>query len=433
LRFAADAVLLMSNPARAGAAFDRPPMKFDLRFTEAPFTAFCDWYQLTQLQALMHQMSHAGGIRIRMNYTVRSRGANTARLRAVLREALDRFEDRHVILAEELPFLREVRYIKPLFADNLRDLRLHPRDFVEITERGGELAIAIEGGIQAMLFEQLILAIVSELWSQLTFPEPSEMLAASRRAVKLLESELEKIRRNAEADPEKPIRLTEAGTRRRFSLQHQREVLLRMREEIPQQLFGTSNIRFAKEMDLRLVGTQAHLFGMIFQQHGGTLATFPTRAMQAWVSEYRGDLGYMLPDVLTTRAWLQQVDLYFAKLFDGFRHDSGDPHAWTKLIIDHLTSLGIDPASKFAVYSDTLTIDAMRELWRRYEGNPWKTSYLIGTFLTNNVPGHKALSQVIKLSAVNGQPVAKISDEPQKASCDDREFLATLKKTFGIV
>ena len=103
-------------------------MKFDLRFTEAPFTAFCDWYQLTQLQALMHQMSHAGGIRIRMSYAVRSRGANTARLRAAVREALDRFEDRHVILPEELPFLREVRYIKPVFLDDLRDLRLHPRD-----------------------------------------------------------------------------------------------------------------------------------------------------------------------------------------------------------------------------------------------------------------------------------------------------------------
>jgi nicotinate phosphoribosyltransferase len=102
------------------------------------------------------------------------------------------------------------------------------------------------------------------------------------------------------------------------------------------------------------------------------------------------------------------------------------------MVLDHLRSLGIDPATKFAVYSDTLTVEAMLALWARYEANPWKTSYLIGTFLTNNVPGHRALSQVIKLSSVNGQPVAKISDEPGKATCDNPEFLANLKQTFGI-
>ena len=319
-----------------------------------------------------------------------------------------------------------------MFIDTLRDLRLHPRDYVQISERNGELHIVIEGAIQAILFEQLILSTISELWSQVTFPDPADRLAASRRGIAQLDVELAKIRRAAIACPDKPVRLTEAGTRRRFSMDHQREVILRMREAIPEQLFGTSNIRFARDMNLRLVGTQAHLFGMLYQQHGGTLATFPRRAMQAWVNEYRGDLGYMLPDVLTTKAWLQHVDLYFAKLFDGFRQDSGDPHVWTKQIIDHLSSLGIDPASKFAVYSDTLTVDAMLALWERYEGHPWKTSYLIGTFLTNNVPGHRALSQVIKLASVNGQPVAKISDEPEKATCGNPEYLANLKRTFGI-
>jgi nicotinate phosphoribosyltransferase len=407
-------------------------MKFDLSFTRAPFTAFCDWYQLTQLQALMHQLNHDGGVHVRMKYTVRTKGANTARLREPLREALDTFEDRHVLLPDELPYVRTVRYMKPVFVENLRDLRLHPKDYVEISERNGELNIVIEGGIQAILFEQPILAIISELWSQLTFPDATERLAASRQGIARLDTELAKITAAAVAQPMTPIRLTEAGTRRRFSLQHQREVLARLKERIPDQLFGTSNVHFAQEMGLRLVGTQAHLFGMLFQQHGGTLATFPNRAMQAWVNEYRGDLGYMLPDVLTTKAWLKHVDLYFAKLFDGFRQDSGDPHVWTELVTGHLRELGLDPATKFAVYSDTLTIDTMLALWARYEGNPWKTSYLIGTFLTNSVPGHKALSQVIKLSAVNGQPVAKISDEPEKATCDNPEFLANLKKTFGI-
>ena len=60
-------------------------MKFDLAFTDAPFTAFCDWYQLTQLQALTHQLDHDGGVSVCMKYTVRTKGANTARLKDALR------------------------------------------------------------------------------------------------------------------------------------------------------------------------------------------------------------------------------------------------------------------------------------------------------------------------------------------------------------
>ena len=41
--------------------------------------------------------------------------------------------------------------------------------------------------------------------------------------------------------------------------------------------------------------------------------------------------------------------------------------------------------------------------------------------------GFKALSIVIKLSRVNGNAVAKLSDEPSKEICEDPEFLSYLK------
>ena len=122
-------------------------MKFDFSFTRAPFTGFCDWYQLTQLQALTHQLNHDGGVRIRMKYTVRTKDGHTARLRGALREALDSFEDRHVLLPGEIPYVRAVRYMKPVFVDQLRDLRLHPSDHVQIGEQSGELHLVIDGGI----------------------------------------------------------------------------------------------------------------------------------------------------------------------------------------------------------------------------------------------------------------------------------------------
>jgi nicotinate phosphoribosyltransferase len=408
-------------------------MKLDLTFVQAPVTAFLDFYKWTMLQAMVHQLDHKGGVTLRYRYSVRSKQANTVRVRAALREAIDAFEDRHVLLPQELQHARAIRFLKPVFVDGyLRDIRLHPKDMVEIGEKDGELTVDIEGGITASLLETLLLAVISELMSQLAFPGPVERAAASDRGIAQLRLELAKLKQETAREPQKPVRLVEGGTRRRFSLEHHRRVLELLHENAREQLFGTSNIHFAFERGLRPVGTQAHEFAMLFQQHGGTLKTFVARALQAWVEEYRGDLGYALPDVLTTPAFLQSFDRYFAKLFDGLRWDSGDPHAWTDLVVKHLRDLGIDPATKFAVYSDALTLSTALDLWRRYEGTPWKTSYLIGTFLTNNIPNHKALSQVIKLVAVNGQPVAKISDEPSKAICDSPEFLATLKKTFGI-
>ncbi|MDR0902244.1 MAG: nicotinate phosphoribosyltransferase [Opitutaceae bacterium] len=408
-------------------------MKFDLSFTDAPVTAFLDFYKWTMLQAMAHQLNHSGGVRLRYRHSVRTKNAGTARVKDALREALDAFEDRHALPPDELRHARAIRFLKPVYVnDTLRDLRLHPKDMVRVGEKDGEVTVEVEGGIASSLLETLVLATVSELMTQLSFPTGAERRAASDRGLDFLAGEIKKLKAAVAAGPGKVFRLTEAGTRRRFTLAHHRRVMELIRNEMPGQLFGTSNIHFAFDMDLRPVGTQAHEFGMLFQQHGGTLKTFVSRSLQAWVEEYRGDLGYALPDVLTTKAFLESFDLYFAKLFDGVRHDSGDPHEWTRLVVSHFEKLGIDPASKFAVYSDGLDFDAALDLWRRYEGKPWKTSYLIGTFLSNNIPGHKALGHVMKLVAVNDQPVAKISDEPEKAICDSPEFLASLKQTFGI-
>jgi nicotinate phosphoribosyltransferase len=61
-----------------------------------------------------------------------------------------------------------------------------------------------------------------------------------------------------------------------------------------------------------------------------------------------------------------------------------------------------------------------------------KTSFGIGTFLSNDVEGVKPLSMVMKLVKVNGNPVAKISDSPGKNLCEDQEFVDYLKKVFEV-
>ena len=55
----------------------------------------------------------------------------------------------------------------------------------------------------------------------------------------------------------------------------------------------------------------------------------------------------------------------------------------------------------------------------------------IGTYLTNDL-GYEALQNVIKMVACNGQPVAKISDTPEKTMCSDQSYLAYLRSVFGV-
>ena len=45
-------------------------------------------------------------------------------------------------------------------------------------------------------------------------------------------------------------------------------------------------------------------------------------------------------------AFLRDFDLFFCKLFDGVRHDSGDPFEWGEKLIAHYHRMRIDPHTK---------------------------------------------------------------------------------------
>jgi len=151
--------------------------------------------------------------------------------------------------------------------------------------------------------------------------------------------------------------------------------------------------------------------------------------LQAWVDEYRGDLGIALSDTVGIDAFLRDFDLYFAKLYDGLRHDSGDPFEWANKVINHYEKLGIDPSGKTLVFSDGLNVVKATEIWNAFRGRV-KLSFDIGTNLTNDFDNIEPLQIVMKLTEVNGKPVAKISDSHGKGMCKDEAFLSYLKKVL---
>ena len=122
--------------------------------------------------------------------------------------------------------------------------------------------------------------------------------------------------------------------------------------------------------------------------------------------------------------------MYFCKLFDGARHDSGDPFEWGERMIEHYESNRVDPRTKTLVFSDGLSFPIAIQLYERFHQRI-RVAFGVGTNLTNDL-GYTPLQIVIKLVRCNGQPVAKLSDTPAKNMCDDEAYLQYLRQVFQI-
>ena len=198
----------------------------------------------------------------------------------------------------------------------------------------------------------------------------------------------------------------------------------------PEGFRGTSNVDLARRVGVTPIGTMAHEYLQAHQAFGYRLRDFQRMALENWVHEYRGDLGIALTDVVGMKAFLADFDLYFAKLFDGLRHDSGDPFAWGEAALAHYAALQVDAQSKQLSFSDALDFPKTFALYRHFADRA-RVSFGIGTSLTHDldVP---ALNIVMKLVSCNGSPVAKISDAPGKALASDPGFVRYLRQVFDV-
>ena len=327
---------------------------------------------------------------------------------------------------EELAYLGGLRFIKSDFVDFLRIFRFQRR-FIEARAKGPLLEIVAKGPqVHVMGFEIYVLAIVNELYFRRFEQAPA--LAEGRRR---LQEKLAQLRA-FEAEPARanPFEFFDFGVRRRFSGAWQEEVVATLKENVPQFFKGSSNVHLARTLGLVPIGTMAHEYLQAYQAFGVRLRDFQKAALEDWVQEYRGDLGVALTDVVGMDAFLADFDLYFAKLFDGLRHDSGDPVVWGEKALAHYAKLRIDARTKRLVFSDGLDLPTAFQLYRRFADRT-QTGFGIGTSLSNDV-GLTPLNIVMKLTHCNGQPVAKLSDSPGKTLCEDQTFLAYLRQVFNV-
>ena len=381
-----------------------------------------DLYKFTMWQALMHSHPCANG-----EYEFRCRNEPAYPL-AELKEDVERELDHLCELMfteDEVAYLRGLRFIKSDFADFLTLFRFQ-RKFIQVSTSGPHLRIHAAGPlVHVMGFEIFVLYIVNELYFRRFDQEAAIVEARVRLNQKIAEL------RAFEAEPKRatPFEFFDFGVRRRFSGEWHDEVVATLARELPQFFKGTSNVYLAKKYNLVPIGTMAHEYLQAYQGFGVRLVDFQKAALEDWVQEYRGDLGTALTDVVGMNAFLNDFDLYFTKLFDGLRHDSGDPVEWGEKALAHYARLRIDPRTKRLVFSDALTVPKALMLYRHFADRTM-LGFGIGTKLTNDTP-YPALNIVMKLTRCNGQPVAKLADTPGKSMCTDETFLAYLRQVFN--
>lgn len=325
--------------------------------------------------------------------------------------------------------LKNIYFIPRCYFEWLRGFRFDPSIIKIWLDEESHLHIEATDLIyKVTLYEIPILSTVSELYYRFKNIDFSDW--------DYIDKQLEK---KIRISNENSIKFANFGMRRRYSHEvedHVTEFLAKNATFF----IGSSTVYFAKKYqsirkDLKPIGTMAHELMMATGAFMG-----PKEAnyyvMRRWSEIYGGAMGVMLPDCFTTEVFLRNFSLDMAKLYDGVRHDSGDPFVFGDRIIAKYESYNIDPRTKSIVFSDALDFDRALAIQKYFEKRI-KVSFGIGTNLTNDVENANPLNIVMKLKSfqVNSrQPVyrcVKLSDVSGKELGDPDE-ISSYKIILGL-
>lgn len=321
---------------------------------------------------------------------------------------------------EEKNYLKKTcPYLALPYLDFLEGYRYDPSE-VKISQSDNNLEVIVEGlWYRTILWEVPLLALISELHYEMNYLERDSN-------EKVIETTFQKAKKLNKLG----VTFAEFGTRRRHSYKVQDLVVDSLVKDHNSKFIGSSNVHFAMKYGIKPIGTHAHEWFMFHAaEYGFKMAN--EIALEHWVDVYRGDLGVALSDTYTTDVFFRQFDKKFSKLFDGVRHDSGDPLEFADKTIAHYQNNGINPLFKYIIFSDGLNLEKVLEITNYCKGKIG-ISFGIGTNLTNDV-GLKPMNIVMKLIGVKSSnnewiPTVKLSDEHGKYTGDPK--MIELAKEF---
>jgi len=367
-----------------------------------------DFYKFTMQHGVINLFPKA---KARYVFINRGKHAFPPGFAEALRESVAAMAGLKLTTEEKLYLSVTCPYLDPTYLDFLQGYCYNP-DEVTIGQNGSNLSIFIEGfWYRTILWEIPLLSLISELFYKLNHLERNtdeEVMQVTK----------EKIEKYAALG----VTVAEFGTRRRHSYKVHELVLNALKQYGGSAFVGSSNVHFAMTKSVKPIGTHAHEWFMFHAaKFGFKMAN--SLGLDNWVKVYRGDLGIALSDTYTTKVFYEQFDRMFAKLFDGVRHDSGDPIEFAQQTIRHYEKLGINAKTKTIIFSDALNYEKVARI-AEYCNGKIGMSFGIGTNLTNDV-GLKPMNIVIKMAEAfpdGGEwiPVVKLSDERGKYTGDEK-------------
>jgi nicotinate phosphoribosyltransferase len=352
-----------------------------------------------------------------------------------LRKQLDNFADLRFTPEMEKNLRRISNAVDgtPLFDESfytfLRGFRYKPEQ-VKIEQIGDELSVDIKGlWTDTMFYETQIMATIVEL----------NNLMKGHKYEQFNEEDLNKTDRvKFEQFRSMGVNIAEFGMRRRAFKANQDRVVKLAVTEYPDVFVGTSNVMFSRKYQCKAIGTTAHERTMVLATKYGPLQAYEEE-MKSWVDCYQGSLGIALPDAFGTKKFLTKFNIFYSKLYDGLRQDSGDPKEFTDWVIDHYKSKGVDSTSKTIVFSDSInSVEKVKEL-SEYRKDEIKRSFGIGTWLVNDLPGIDTMNIVIKVSSAKFDEetgwkyCVKVGDGSGKYTYTDLDTLNEYLMELGII
>jgi len=378
-----------------------------------------DFYKLTMQHAVFKLFPKA-----KAKYTFINRGEHVFPngFAEELRHAINSMAQLQ-LSREEKNYLKETcPYLDPTYLDFLQGYRYDP-DEVQINQHGEALSVQVIGyWYRTILWEVPIMSLISELYYKLNHlvANPDEQIIATTK-------------HKIENYNKLGVTIAEFGTRRRHSYHTHRLVIQALKQFGHPSFIGTSNVHMAMLNQTKPIGTHAHEWFMFHAaKYGFKMAN--SLGLEHWANVYRGDLGIALSDTYTTSVFFSQFDKMFTKLFDGVRHDSGDPLLFADKTIAHYQNKGIDPLSKTIIFSDGLDYEKVERI-AHYCKDRIGISFGIGTNFTNDV-GLIPMNIVIKMTEAHPDdaywiPVVKLSDVHGKYTGNE-EMIRLSKIILGI-
>ena len=312
-------------------------------------------------------------------------------------------------------FSKACPFLSDQYLEYLRNYRFQQDELIW-SVKDGELDLNIDSRCwgRSMLWEVPLMSIISECFFRTCDTNWEFDVSAQEKQLR------------EKATTLAGLTFADFGSRRRRSYDVQ-DLVVRTFMGCAPGFVGTSNVHLAYKHGTKPIGTMAHEWIMGISALEG-LRYANRHAINIWRKIYGGNLGIALTDTFGTAAFFEDFNTELAKLYDGVRHDSGDPIDFAEKTIRHYRSLGIDPMAHTIVFSDGLDVATARSIATTLMGRI-KFSFGIGTHFTNDFPGSKALNMVIKLYSCNGVPVVKLSDVPTK-QIGDSDALRVANWTF---